>query len=92
MEEPKESTDGSHDGIHTGVQLPVYLNEPDSEGELAAHHYDASKYERPSVTVDVLMMSLRQRDLQILLIKRRSWNKPYVQFWTRATQPGICCG
>src|SRR5579875_1028620 len=51
------------------------------EGQSAAlteaqkHHYDPSKYERPSVTVDVLMMSLRQRDLQILLIKRRSW--PY---------------
>src|SRR5256714_8668604 len=41
--------------------------------EARAHGYDASKYERPSVTVDVLMMSLRQRDLQILLIKRRSW-------------------
>jgi len=44
-----------------------------------AHHYDVSKYERPSVTVDVLMMSLRQRDLQILLIKRRAW--PYEGMW-----------
>src|SRR5260221_12663417 len=43
--------------------------------EAKAHKYDASKYERPSVTVDVVMMSLRQRDLQVLLIKRRSW--PY---------------
>src|SRR5579859_3060420 len=43
--------------------------------EAQAHHYDASKYERPSVTVDVVMMSLRQRDLQVLLVKRRSW--PY---------------
>lgn len=52
---------------------------PLTEGELVAHHYDVSKYERPSVTVDVLMMSLRQRDLQILLIKRRSW--PYEGMW-----------
>ena len=44
-----------------------------------AHHYDVSKYERPSVTVDVLMMSLRQQDLQILLIKRRAW--PYEGMW-----------
>ena len=44
-----------------------------------AHHYDASKYERPSVTVDVVMMSLRQRDLQVLLVKRRSW--PYEGMW-----------
>src|SRR5215472_3989824 len=47
--------------------------------EAKAHHYDASKYERPSVTVDVVMMSLRQRDLQVLLIKRRSW--PYEGMW-----------
>lgn len=47
--------------------------------EAQAHHYDVSKYERPSVTVDVLMMSLRQRDLQILLIKRRSW--PFEGMW-----------
>ena len=44
-----------------------------------AHHYDASKYERPSVTVDVVMMSLRQRDLQVLLVKRRSW--PFEGCW-----------
>src|SRR5712691_1967241 len=44
-----------------------------------AHHYDASRYERPSVTVDVVMMSLRQRDLQVLLVKRRSW--PYEDMW-----------
>ena len=47
--------------------------------EAKAHHYDASKYERPSVTVDVVMMSLRQKDLQVLLIKRRSW--PYEGMW-----------
>jgi len=47
--------------------------------EAKAHHYDASKYDRPSVTVDVVMMSLRQRDLQVLLVKRRSW--PYEDMW-----------
>ena len=47
--------------------------------EAAAHQYDVSKYERPSVTVDVVMMSLRQRDLQVLLIKRRAW--PYEGMW-----------
>ena len=41
--------------------------------EAKAHGYDPSKYERPSVTVDVVMMSVRQQDLQVLLIKRRSW-------------------
>ncbi|GHO66719.1 NUDIX hydrolase [Ktedonobacter sp. SOSP1-52] len=47
--------------------------------EAEAHKYDASKYERPSVTVDVVMMSLRQKDLQVLLVKRRSW--PYEGMW-----------
>ena len=47
--------------------------------ETKAHTYDASKYDRPSVTVDVVMMSLRQRDLQVLLVKRRSW--PYEGMW-----------
>src|SRR5437660_7673519 len=47
--------------------------------EAKAHGYDASKYDRPSVTVDVVMMSLRRRDLQVVLIKRRSW--PYEGMW-----------
>src|SRR5947209_17711684 len=56
----------------------VQSKEPQT-AEARAHHYDASKYDRPSVTVDVVMMSLRQRDLQVLLIKRRSW--PYEGMW-----------
>jgi 8-oxo-dGTP diphosphatase len=47
--------------------------------EAKTHCYDVSKYERPSVTVDVVMMSLRQRDLQVLLVQRRSW--PYEGMW-----------
>lgn len=47
--------------------------------EARAHHYNAHKYERPSVTVDVVIMSLRQQDLQILLVKRRSW--PFEGMW-----------
>lgn len=47
--------------------------------EAQKHHYDARKYDRPSVTVDVVMMSLRQKDLQVLLVKRRSW--PFEGMW-----------
>ncbi len=47
--------------------------------EAKAHGYDPSKYERPSVTVDIIIMSLRQGDLQVLLIKRRSW--PFEGMW-----------
>jgi len=56
----------------------VQSKEPQT-AEARAHHYDPSKYDRPSVTVDVVMMSLRQRDLQVLLVKRRSW--PYEGMW-----------
>ncbi|MGB8348733.1 MAG: NUDIX domain-containing protein [Ktedonobacteraceae bacterium] len=47
--------------------------------EARTHHYDPSKYERPSVAVDVVMMTLHQKDLQILLVKRRSW--PFEGMW-----------
>ncbi|MGH2638894.1 MAG: NUDIX hydrolase [Rhabdochlamydiaceae bacterium] len=47
--------------------------------EAKAHGYDPNQYERPSVTVDVIMMSLRQGDLHVLLIKRRSW--PFEGMW-----------
>src|SRR5258707_14152587 len=64
-EAQNEITSGGHESTQTA--------------EAGAHHYDASKYDRPSGTVDVVMMSLRQRDLQVLLIKRRSW--PYEGMW-----------
>src|SRR6266487_766419 len=43
------------------------------------HHYNSNQYERPSVTVDVVMMSLRQQDLEVLLVNRHSW--PYKGMW-----------
>ncbi len=43
------------------------------------HQYDASKHNVASVTIDVVMMSIRQRDLQVLLMKRRSW--PFEGMW-----------
>src|SRR5258708_17926016 len=64
-EAQNEITSGGHESTQTA--------------EARAHHYDASKYDRPSVTVDVIMMSLRQRDLQVLLVKRGSW--PYEGMW-----------
>ena len=64
MEQTEQQAETS-DSTHAREQTP----------EAKAYHYDASKYDRPSVTVDVVMMSLRQRDLPVLLVKRRSW--PY---------------
>lgn len=60
-----EQSDGQH---------KIYVTD-----EARAHHYDPNKYERPSVAVDVVMMRIHQKDLQVLLIKRRSW--PFEGMW-----------
>lgn len=41
--------------------------------------YDASAYERPSVTVDVVIFSLHKEDLRVLLIQRKY--EPYQGAW-----------
>jgi 8-oxo-dGTP diphosphatase len=47
--------------------------------EETATTYDPSRYERPSVTVDVVIFTLRNRELHVLLIKRRRW--PFEGCW-----------
>ncbi len=41
--------------------------------------YDASKYERPSVTVDVVIFALHKGELHVLLIQRK--RPPYQDMW-----------
>lgn len=41
--------------------------------------YDASKFDRPSVTVDVLFFTVKDKKLQVLLVKRAAW--PYKGYW-----------
>ncbi|NJL06168.1 MAG: NUDIX hydrolase [Chloroflexaceae bacterium] len=41
--------------------------------------YNPSRYERPSVTVDVVIFTLRNRELHLLLVKRSRW--PFEGFW-----------
>jgi 8-oxo-dGTP diphosphatase len=41
--------------------------------------YDVSKFERPSVTVDVLFFTVKDGKLQVLLIKRAAW--PFEGYW-----------
>lgn len=41
--------------------------------------YDPAQFERPSVTVDVVLFAVRINDLQVLLIRRHSW--PYKDYW-----------
>lgn len=42
-------------------------------------NYDPSKYERPSVTVDIVIFTIIDNDLKVLLIKRKV--PPYQSFW-----------
>lgn len=42
-------------------------------------NYDAAKYERPSVTVDVVIFSLVEEDLRVLLIQRK--HPPHQGMW-----------
>ncbi len=42
-------------------------------------NYDASKYDRPSVTVDVVIFTLLERELNVLLVQRKHW--PYEGYW-----------
>ncbi len=42
-------------------------------------NYDPADYDRPSVTVDVVIFSLVGEDLQVLLIKRK--HPPYASMW-----------
>ena len=44
-----------------------------------AETYDVTTYERPSVTVDVVIFSILDEELKVLLIKRKIW--PYEGMW-----------
>lgn len=44
-----------------------------------AENYDVTKYDRPSVTADVVAFGLRENDLQVLLVKRGRW--PFEGYW-----------
>lgn len=41
--------------------------------------YDVTQYERPSVTVDTVIFTLRQNELQVLLVQRKHW--PHEGMW-----------
>lgn len=60
-----------------GLFFYVYRSRPVSE--TTGESYDATQYERPSVTVDVIIFSLVDDDLKVLLIRRKRW--PYEGAW-----------
>jgi 8-oxo-dGTP diphosphatase len=44
-----------------------------------AKSYDITKYERPSVTVDIIILTIKSNELKVLLIKRKTW--PHKGMW-----------
>jgi 8-oxo-dGTP diphosphatase len=44
-----------------------------------AETYDPTRYERPSVTVDVVIFTLIERELNVLLVRRKRW--PHEGMW-----------
>jgi 8-oxo-dGTP diphosphatase len=44
-----------------------------------AETYDPTRYERPSVTVDVVIFSLMDDELKVLLVRRKQW--PFADMW-----------
>ena len=44
-----------------------------------AETYDVSKYEHPSITVDVVIFTILDEELKVLLIKRKAW--PHEGMW-----------
>lgn len=41
--------------------------------------YDAAKFDRPSVTVDIVIFNIRNNELKVLLVKRKIW--PFKDYW-----------
>ncbi len=54
------------------------MSEPAESPETAAT-YDVTRYDRPSVTVDVVIFTLQERQLHVLLVRRKRW--PYEGHW-----------
>lgn len=50
-----------------------------AEAQQRKDTYDPSTYERPSVTVDVVILTVRERRLEVLLVRRRHW--PFEGMW-----------
>jgi 8-oxo-dGTP diphosphatase len=42
-------------------------------------NYDPNQYDRPAVTVDIVIFTLRDQDLQVLLIQRK--HPPFANYW-----------
>lgn len=53
---------------------------PSNEEQQYLDSYDASVFDRPSVTVDVVILTLREGHLEALLVKRKE--HPFLNYWS----------
>lgn len=60
------------------TSIPGRTDTPE-EARQRKETYDPSAYERPSVTVDVVILTVRERRLDVLLVRRRHW--PFEGMW-----------
>jgi 8-oxo-dGTP diphosphatase len=56
------------------------MTQRNSEEERFLDSYDASRFDRPSVTVDVVILTLREGHLEALLVKRKE--HPFLNYWS----------
>ncbi|MCS7067681.1 MAG: NUDIX domain-containing protein [Meiothermus sp.] len=56
------------------------MNRRNSEEQRFLDNYDATAFERPSVTVDVVILTLREGHLEALLVKRKE--HPFLNYWS----------
>ena len=69
----------THTAKKTSSDQPNASDASENEGAKFLASYDASKYERPSVTVDMVIFTIREGDLKVLLIQRGG--HPYKGMW-----------
>jgi 8-oxo-dGTP diphosphatase len=60
----------------TAAEAPI---DTPREVQQRKESYDPGKFERPSVTVDVVILTVRERRLEVMLIRRRHW--PFEDMW-----------
>lgn len=73
--EGTEHDTGAQSSANTGQpgQVTPSPVESTQEAQAARQGYDVSQFERPSVTVDVVVLTVRAQRLDVLLVRRRHW-------------------
>lgn len=86
---PQDAPGQAHHGREARAFVPPEPSSPSprdsrkidtpEEAEATRRAYDPNKYDRPSVSVDILVFTVRRERLEVLLVLRRHW--PYEGMW-----------